>query len=127
MVAQVRQRVADHDLGARIVEGALVHLGQVLAAEVDQLAVDVHHHRALDTRVAQHLAQRGALAAAGDQDALRRRVGDQRGVDQRLVVDVLVGDGRLRRAVQEQRPPERPRLDDLDVLERRLAPGRAPA
>ena len=93
VLAQVGQRIADHDVGARIVEGALVHLGQVLAAEIDQLAVDIDHDGALDAGVAQHLAQGGALAAAGDQDALRVGVGDQGRVDQRLVIDVLVGDG----------------------------------
>jgi hypothetical protein len=52
--------------------------------------------------VAQHLARGGALAAAGDEDALGARVVQQRRVDEQLVVDPLVDLGGLDLAVEEE-------------------------
>ena len=37
-------------------------------------------------------------------------------MDERLVVTELVGDGRLERAVENERPPEGDGVEDLDLL-----------
>jgi hypothetical protein len=52
--------------------------------------------------VPQDLARGGALAPAGDEDVSRVAVRDEGGVDKHLVVDVLVGLGRLGLAVEEE-------------------------
>ena len=64
--------------------------------------VDVHHDDALHAAVPQHLARGGALAAAGDEHAARRRVQQHGRVHQQLVVHPLVRLRALRLAVQQQ-------------------------
>ena len=49
---------------------------------------------------------------------VRRRMGQQRRVDEHLMIIEFVLFGRLKKAVQEQDPPVIPVLDDLDLLER---------
>ncbi|KAJ8574702.1 hypothetical protein ON010_g4509 [Phytophthora cinnamomi] len=111
----VRVRVVH--LEARVLEGAVVPLGHLLAAHVAHELVDVHHHDLLDRLVLEHLARRGELAAAADVDGLGVGVCQQGRVHERLVVDGLVVLGRLRLAVQHERLAERVRLDDLHGLE----------
>src|SRR6266849_1365998 len=77
--------------GPGVVEGALVHLGQVLLALLDHLTVDVHHEAVGDRLVAQDLPDRGPLAPADDHGPLGPRVGQEARVHQGLVVDELVG------------------------------------
>ncbi len=52
--------------GARVLEGALVHLGQVLLALLDHLTVDIHHQAVGDGGVPQDFPDRRALAASDD-------------------------------------------------------------
>src|SRR6266850_2438536 len=60
---QIGPRVLVTQLGPGVLERPLVHLGQVLLAEVDDLAIDVDHDGVGHRGVAKHLAKRGALAA----------------------------------------------------------------
>src|SRR5439155_26169787 len=68
---------------------------------------------------AQNLAQRGSLAASGDEDGARVGMRQQRRLDERLVVDELVGLGRLDLPIEEERPAERLRVVDRELLETR--------
>ena len=109
------------ELGPGVLERPLVHLGQVLLAELDHLAVDVDHDGVAHRGVAEHLAERGALAAADHQPGPRGRLGGQHArVDEGLVIDELIALARLDAAVEDQHLAVRPGLHDLDVLELRL-------
>ena len=63
--------------GPGVVEGPLVHLGQVLLALLDHLAVDVHHEAVGDRLVAEDLPDRGAFAPADDHGLLGPGVGQE--------------------------------------------------
>jgi hypothetical protein len=93
VLVEVGQGVADHHVSTRIVKCTLVHLGKMLAAQVHEFAVDIDHDGPLDSRQAQHLTKRRALAAASDQHPLRIRMADEGRVHQRLVIHELVGYG----------------------------------
>src|SRR5439155_10705008 len=105
------------DAKTRVVEGAPVNLRQVGSAGGDGLGVDVDHHDLLDGSVAQRFPGGGAFAAAGDEDAARGRMGDEGRVDQRLVVDELVGLAGLDLLVQEEAASVGDGVDDLQRLE----------
>ncbi len=80
--SRYRRRVEVLQLGARVLERALMPLRQELATASHHLFVDVHHERALDGSMAQHLAKRGPLSAADNEDAPRLRMGQHRRVNQ---------------------------------------------
>ena len=82
--------VAEDQPRALVVEGALVPGGQMLAAGIHGLVVDVDHHRSLDRAVSEHLAQGCALAPPHHQHGARLGVEHQRRMHQRLVIDELV-------------------------------------
>ena len=94
-------------------------VGQMLAAERDDSAVNVRHERPLDGIVPQRLAYGGAFAAARHEHGARRGMGDHRGVDKPFVIGELVHFGGLRFAVQDEAAPERRAGLDDDVLIRR--------
>src|SRR5262245_57231516 len=52
--------VGDNQFYPRIIKRTAMPVLQMLASEIDQLAVDIDHHRTLDRTVAQHLPQRRA-------------------------------------------------------------------
>src|SRR6185295_12088597 len=105
-------------LRARVLEGALVHLRQVLLAEVHHLAIDVHHDGAVDGRISEDLAEGRSLAAADDQPGLRRPLGGEHArVDEGLVIDEVLGLAGLDAAVEDQHLAVGRRLHDLHVLE----------
>ena len=82
--------VADDHLGARIGPGVAGDSRQELLGEADHLAVDLHHHRALDAAMLQHAAQHAAVAGADDQHRSRRAVRQQRHMRQHFLIDELV-------------------------------------
>mmetsp|Transcript_49458 Transcript_49458/g.163849 ORF Transcript_49458/g.163849 Transcript_49458/m.163849 type:complete len:345 (+) Transcript_49458:29-1063(+) len=116
LLLQHRLCVVDDELQPRVGKGCGI-LGEVVLAKGHHVRVNVDHHAALDRLVPQHLARGRALAAAADVDAPRVRVGKQRGVDQRLVVDKLVALRRLDEAVDHQRAAKRLQVDKVDGLE----------
>ena len=86
---------------------------EVLLAQVDDLAVDVHHDDSLHGVVGQHLAYGRALAAPGDEHLPGLRVRHHARLYERLVVDELVQRGRLGLAVKHEGASEQRRvLDD---------------
>ena len=111
------ERITDDEIGARIVERALVHLGQMLDAGVHDLAVDVHHAHGLDGLPAQEFAHGGAFTPAEDERALRGAVQDGPDVDEGFVVEELVSGARLPEAVEDEGLAIDGALDDLHVLE----------
>eukprot|EP00965_Chrysotila_dentata_P114166 3774108-Pleurochrysis_carterae.AAC.3 len=74
-------------------------LGQMLAAKMDNVLVDVNHHAPLHRRMAQDFARSRPLAAAADVDGLWVWVRQQRWVHQAFMVDEFVRLGRLNEAV----------------------------
>src|SRR3989442_1591902 len=106
-------------LGERgILEPPLMHLGQILFAELAALAVDVAHAPALDAGVAEDLWGGGPPPPADDQSGLGRPLGGQHArVDERLVVDEVFRLARLDAAVEHQQLAVGRRLHDLGVLE----------
>ena len=120
---EVGARILVQEPGPRVVERALVHLGQVLLALVDHLAVDVDHQALGDAAVAEDLADGRALAAPDDHGALGTRMGEQARLDEQLMVDELVRLTRLDAAVEHQAFAVGERLHDLHELELGL-PGR---
>ena len=69
----------------------------------------------------EHLAQREPVAAAEDQDLVRRRLGRlERRMDERLVIAILVGRRELQVAVQEQLEPGAPASHDDPLIRRGL-------
>lgn len=69
----------------------------------------------------QHLAQRGALAAARNENAFGCRMREHGSVHQRLVVDPLVGRRALHFAVEHERAAKRLALNHFDLLKLALA------
>jgi hypothetical protein len=116
---QVGTGVGMVQLGAPVLDGAPAEVGQVLAADLRHGLVDLHHHRPLDRGVPQYLAEGGAFAAAGDEDRFRVRVGQQRRMHQRLVIDMLVYLARLYLAIQHQAGAEVAGAHDPGGLVRR--------
>ncbi|MNZ80567.1 hypothetical protein D3C78_992070 [compost metagenome] len=108
--------VVDHQVQARILEGALGVVGQVLLAHLDHGAVDLDHGDVLDAAVLGHFAQHAAVAAADDQHALGQAVGEDRHVGEHLVVDELVGLGGLDHAVQRHHPAHAGVLENHQML-----------
>src|SRR5512141_1945519 len=107
--------VGDHELGPRVAE-CRVQPGEVFAAGLDDLAVDLDEPGRLD-RVLEDLAKSPAVAAADDQDLGRPPVGSHGRVDQHLVVIELVALGRLDETVDEENAAVVLVTDDLDPLE----------
>ncbi len=120
-VPQVRQRVLVQQGQAWVVEGPTVVLGQVLAAEVHDLAVQVDHDHVGRRAVPEHLAGGRALAAAGDEHAARAGVREHDRLHEALVVHPLVGLGGLGLAVEHERAAEGSGIEHLDVLVGRVA------
>lgn len=63
--------VADHDLDARVVECALVHVVEIAARHADHFVVELSDDDPLDARVLEQLA-RGAAVAAAEHERLPR-------------------------------------------------------
>ena len=113
---QVGVGVGMDEFEAGVVEGPPVEVGQVLPAQLDHLAVEVHHHRAPDRVVRQRLSGRRALAAAGDEHVARVGVRQHGRMRQRLVVDELVHRRGLCLVVQNEAAAETSRVLNRDVL-----------
>src|SRR5262245_9299784 len=114
---QIGARVLVPELGARVVERALVQLGQVRLAKLDHLAVDVHHDGTRDRGVSKNLPEGGAFTAADHQGALGSRLrGQEAGMDQCLVIDELVALARLNASIENQDFTVAGSLKYLDVL-----------
>src|SRR5438105_13864815 len=94
-------------------------LGQVPAAELDELAVDVHHDGPLDGRVGKNFPEGRAFAAA-DHKCCAGRIGGREhpGMDEGVVIDELVALARLHAAVEDEELAEADRLEDVGLLER---------
>jgi hypothetical protein len=105
------------ELGARVFEGAPMHLGEMGPAGLDDAAVDVHHDGSPDRRIAEDLTERRPLPAPDDQRAFGVGMEDHGRVDQGLVVDEVVGDARLDAPVQNEALAVARRLEDLHLLE----------
>src|SRR5437867_7682722 len=115
---EVRPGVLVPQFGARIVEGAPVHLGQVLAAERHHLVIDVDHDGPGDGGAFEDFAKRRPFAAADHERPVRLALEGQKArMDQRLVVDELVGLARLDPPVEHETLAVRGRIQDLDLLE----------
>src|SRR5687767_8710979 len=107
--------------GPLVLEGALVHLREMLLAEIDHFVVDVDHHRPLDRGISQHFPECGALATTDDEPGLRLGLARQHPrMDERLVVDELVSLAGLNAPVEHEGLAVGGGLHDLDVLELRL-------
>ncbi len=102
---------------ARVLEGALVPGGQVLAAERHDFRVNVHHRGGAHGAVGDDLAQRSALAAADDEHVARLGRAQHRRLHEQFVVERLVVGGALDRAVEHQHAAVVVRIADLHVLE----------
>jgi hypothetical protein len=79
-------------------------------------AVDLDQHGALHARVAQHLTQNAAVAAADDEHALRLVEGHERHVRHHLMIDKLVGRRQLAHPVEHEDGAPRLVLEDDEVL-----------
>src|SRR5689334_10626352 len=124
---QVRPGILVADVGTGVLEHALVHLRQVLLAELDHFAVDVDHDAAADARIPQDLAQGRAFTTTDDQTGLRRAIAREHArVHERLVVDEVLRLARLDPPVEDQELAVRRRLHDLGVLELGLQLGDGP-
>ena len=77
-------------VGTGIVEAALMVIGEVFAAELDHLRVQIDHGSAFHRSVGQHLAEGAAFAAAPDENLLGSRMAEHGRMHQRLMVDMLV-------------------------------------
>src|SRR4029079_15373532 len=108
--------VSDDDPGARVVIGAGRHLREMLAAEIDDAAIDLAQRRLLYLGMLQHLPQHGAVAAADDQRLFRLAVSEQRHVAHHLVIDELVLGGELDDAVEHHHPTKVGVLEDDQSL-----------
>ena len=109
--------VGDDDLRARVLEGLAGYGRQILLGEIDHIAVDLHHHDALDRLVLQHLLEQPAVAPADDEDPPRVAVGDERHVAHHLVIEELVALGRLDDAVECEHAAHHLVLEDYQVLQ----------
>ncbi len=100
-------RVVVDDRDLRREEGAAVQLDEerVLPREARHEGVEVDEDDLLDRGVPEHLADGEAVPAAEDRDAPGARDDRERGVDERLVVAVLVDGGELEVPVQEELEP----------------------
>src|SRR5690606_23288216 len=103
----ILQAITNHDVGPRVVEGAIRDLRIVLQREIDDAAVDLAERRLLDGRMLQDLTKHAAVAAANDEHPSRSLEGHQRHVGHHLMVDELVERGELKDAVEnEHRAPD---------------------
>ena len=76
----------------------------MLAAQVDDAAIDLAQRDLFELRVLERLAQDAAVAAAHDQRPLCPPVGEQRHVRHHLVIDELVLGRDLDDAVEHHHP-----------------------
>src|SRR5207247_1608469 len=76
-----------------------------------------HHQAAGGAAVAEDLPDRRPLAAPDDHGPARRRVDEEPGLHEGLVIDELVGLARLDAAVQDEALAVRESLQDLHELE----------
>ena len=111
-------RVGDHQVGARVLEGVLADRAQVGLGQLDDAGVDIDHGDPLDGAVLQGLLEHAAVAAADDQHLARGAVGQDRHVREHLVVDELVALGGLDDIVQDQHPAQGPVLEHDHALMR---------
>src|SRR5881296_3630894 len=96
---------------------AAADAGQEAPADVDHVPVNLHHGHVLEGML-ERLLQRAPVAAADDQDALRRGVSDQREVREHFMIGVLVPLSGLDRIIEDQHPAEQPAGRHLNMLER---------
>ena len=80
-IFQIGVCVRVDELDSGVFKRAAMMVGQMLAAERDDSAVNVRHERPLDGIVPQRLAYGGAFAAARHEHGARRGMGCHRGVD----------------------------------------------
>ena len=106
----------DDEAGAGVVEGALAEHGQVFLREIDHARVDLDHRDMFDRAVPEHFARHAAVAAADDQRAAGRSVGDDRHMGHHLVVDEVVALGGLDHVVEGEDTAEGGVLEDADAL-----------
>ena len=95
-------------------------LGQIRAAGLHDLLVDLHHIDALDGGVARQLAHRAAVPRADHKHLFDARVGGHRQVHDHFVIHVLVLFGGHHIAVQDQKASKFLGFKDVDLL--KLAP-----
>ena len=120
-VADELDAVAHVDVDARVVEPA-GHAGEELLRDVDDHAVDLGDVEALHGGMPDNLPEDAAVAAADDEDLLRRVVdGAQGKVRDHLLVGELVAFGALDDAVEDENLAVGLRLKHHDVLEIGLA------
>ena len=89
----------------------------MLAADIDDQAVDVDEGGGLDAGMAKNLTKHAPVAAADDQHPLRVAMGEQRNVREHFVVGEFVPFRRLHNAVQGEDAAENRRLEDREFLE----------
>jgi hypothetical protein len=104
----------------RVVEHAVVDGLEMLLRHRDHIGVDLDHRQALHRGVLERLLGRAAVAAADDEDLLRRRVRCERRVDEVLVVDELLLLGGHVEPVEAEELAVVRRVVDLHLLEARL-------
>ncbi len=128
VVADVGEAVIDVQLDLRVaaVDGA-GHGRQQLDRFLDDQAVDLAEDRLLDFRMLDDLADAAAVAAADHQHLFRRRMGEQGGMGDHVVIDEFVALGDHHQAVEEHHAAVVQRLDDVELLELALAGEQAPA
>ena len=94
-------------------------VAEMLLGDLDHFPVEFDQDDLFDRGVLERFLCGSAVAAADDQDALRRRVRGQRRVHQRLVVDELFALGGHETAVEAKELAELRRLVDFQILEAR--------
>ena len=103
-------------LSSGIVEGTLVEGGEKLAADTDDLLINIHHGDLLDRIVNQHLPQGSSFPTPSDENPLRIGMGYHRWMYQRFVIDELIFLAGLNLAIQRQHLAKGEGLEDLDGL-----------
>ncbi len=117
-VAQVAVGVIDHQLDAGVVQAAR-RRWEELAADIDDLAIDLDHGHFLHTAVAQHFARHATIAAAEDEHAFRVRHDAQRRMHQAFGVERLIEVRERDGTAKRQHFAEGMAIVDRDPLERR--------
>jgi len=93
----------------------------MLAAEVDDTAIDLAQRHRLKLGMLERLAQDPAVAAADDERLCRPPMGEQRHVAHHLVIDELVLGRQLHHTIEHHHAPEIGRLEDDQMLKLGLA------
>ena len=87
---QVSPGVFVNQIGAGVVEAALVVVGEVFLAKLDHFRVQVDHGGPLNGLVGQHFTESAPFTPSANEHLLGAGVAEHGGVHQGLVVDVLV-------------------------------------